>query len=139
MVELREYELPDEFLEIMKVLKPDTVNRLNIQHDSFIRIRDFGLNYLKLNKQARKLFDSPETIEFEWCDEVLKDAILPELGKDTCTVGFDCMTNFICYRISVLIRNKTIPEIRQLMNIPGDFTPDEEAALSKQLQWASTP
>ena len=39
-------------------------------------------------------------------------------------------------KVASLIKNKTVPEIRQFFNIENDFTPEEEAQIMEENKWA---
>ncbi|KAJ8774209.1 hypothetical protein K2173_009640 [Erythroxylum novogranatense] len=42
----------------------------------------------------------------------------------------------ICRKVADLIKGKSVTAIRELFNIPSDFTPEEEAEIRKNNSWA---
>ena len=41
-----------------------------------------------------------------------------------------------CAKVSAVIKDKSIPEIRKYFNIENDFTPEEEAEVMSENKWA---
>ena len=39
-------------------------------------------------------------------------------------------------KVASLIKNKTVPEIREFFNIENDFTPEEEMQIMEENKWA---
>ena len=39
-------------------------------------------------------------------------------------------------KVATIIKNKTIPEIREYFNIENDFTPEEEQQIMDENKWA---
>ena len=46
------------------------------------------------------------------------------------------MLDLTCQTVADMIKGKSVEEIRQTFNIKNDFTPEEEAEIRKENQWA---
>lgn len=46
------------------------------------------------------------------------------------------LLDLCCARIASFIKGKTPEQIRTNLNIPNDFTPEEEAAVKAENKWA---
>ena len=46
------------------------------------------------------------------------------------------MLDLTCQTVADMIKDKSVEEIRQTFNIKNDFTPEEEAEIRKENQWA---
>ena len=63
--------------------------------------------------------------------EVLFDVILAANYLD-----IKHLLDLSCAKVASMIKNKTVPEIRRFFNIENDFTPEEEAQIMEENQWA---
>jgi S-phase kinase-associated protein 1 len=46
------------------------------------------------------------------------------------------MLDLTCQTIADMIKGKSVEEIRETFNIKNDFTPEEEAEIRRENQWA---
>lgn len=129
IVENTEYELSDSVSDYIRGLKITEPNILSIKKESFIKMQEFITHYSALDKQARREFDNPENITYEWCE--FPDSNLIELGSDTVNIGFDHLSNLISYKVACLIKGKTSSEIRELFKLEDNVSEE----LKKRTEW----
>ena len=83
------------------------------------------------NKEELDKFDKA------FVDEVKADqATLFDLILAANYLNVKGMLDLTCQTVADMIKGKSVEEIRQTFNIKNDFTPEEEAEIRKENQWA---
>ena len=84
------------------------------------------------------LQDYPAALAHEYAAFVvdISQEMLFEIVLASNKLGLTNMLNLACAQIAAMIKGKTPEEIRQTFNIVNDFTPEEEAQMRDENQWA---
>ena len=84
------------------------------------------------------LQDYPAALAHEYAAFVvdISQEMLFEIVLASNKLGLTNMLDLACAQIAAMIKGKTPEEIRQTFNIVNDFTPEEEAQMRDENQWA---
>ena len=103
----------------------------------------FSEEFMKKDKNDQKRYGEPdqweeESTEKKWFNTTIATMPMPQilvLINTSTSLGFEALSNICCYYIAQSVQEKTTAEMRAMMGIPNDFTPEEEAELAKENEW----
>jgi S-phase kinase-associated protein 1 len=74
-----------------------------------------------------------------WDDEFIKKVdfvTLFDLIRDSNYLNIKNLMDLTCKTLADMMKGKSTEEIRKMLNIENDFTPEEEAQVKRENQWA---
>ena len=80
--------------------------------------------------------DKEELVKFDKAFVEVDQATLFDLILAANYLNVKGMLDLTCQTVADMIKGKSVEEIRQTFNIKNDFTPEEEAEIRKENQWA---
>jgi hypothetical protein len=117
-----------------------------ISIDTLKLLLDFAETLVRMDEADRKLYATPE----KWDDgsspqrwyvatfTKLNIRVVFQLANVATQLGFGTLHNICCFHIAQQIKGKNTVEIRNLLGIENDFTPEEETKLSEELSWLNS-
>ena len=66
----------------------------------------------------------------------LEQEVLFELIMASNYLDIKPLLDLACAKVASLIKNKSVPEIREFFNIENDFSPEEEQQIMEENKWA---
>ncbi|XP_059065400.1 SKP1-like protein 1B [Cryptomeria japonica] len=100
------------------------------------------MEYCKYHVEAAKTSEEKSAISEEdvkkWDQEFVKvdQATLFDLILAANYLNINNLLHFTCQTVADMIEGKSPEEIRKTFNIKNDFTPEEEAEVRRENQWA---
>lgn len=137
------HKLAVDFVYLSSIFKVDEIAILKISVLNFEKVKEFGDYYCSLDAQERKLFNEPEKI---WDKETkiskfldkyleISSQMLIELINEVSNIEMNILLNILVFRLSRIIKDKKIEEIRELLKVEDDFTADEKKQLEEETKW----
>lgn len=144
-----EHALPISFMNLTNKFRENETNILNINQDIFNKIREFGNFYLSLeHKKEKDMFKNPKlifNIKSEnnesniknWCNNFLDMNIdkLLALMNESQELDIKELLNICCYKLSNIINNKSIDEIKNMLNITSNLSTEEIYSIRSENSW----
>jgi len=136
-------QLPLEFINLSNVFKEGEVIHIHTSLTIFQRIKEFGEYYLSLSKKDKNMFENvpqiydKDNLIQDWCEKFTNniDGNLIELTHQSDLLSIIPLENFCCYKIAQLIQDKSISEMRQILKVENDFSPEEEEVVKRESDW----
>ncbi|CEG84996.1 Putative E3 ubiquitin ligase complex SCF subunit sconC [Rhizopus microsporus] len=107
------YKVLEKIIEWCSYHRDDNINKDDKQENRTIEIDEWDQNFMQVEQ------------------EMLFDIILAANYLD-----IKQLLDIGCKTVADMIKGKTVEEIRKTFNIVNDFTPEEEAQIKKENEWA---
>lgn len=132
-----EQNIPIDYNQLSDIFKGDEIINLNISLKTFKKMREFGDHYLALDKKEKKSYEMPDQLDEDWMNDYFDMTIkeLIEMSNEINTLNIKILTDLFCYKISEFIKDKSVDEIRSILGVNNDFTPEEEKKLDDETEW----
>ncbi|KAK2363585.1 SKP1 protein 1B [Trifolium repens] len=97
------------------------------------------IEYCKKHVEAATANSDEEKDLTIWDDEFIKQVdrvMLFDLIRGSNYLNINNLMELGCKTVADMIRGKSTEEIREILNVENDFTPEEEAQIKRENQWA---
>lgn len=119
----------------------DTTTSITLQlvYDDIQFIIQFAEDLIKREAfNKAEIFATMHEEDQCYCREklgVLKISQMIDIANACDTLGFLALQRACCWMISMAIKGKSTEEMRALLNIKNDFSPDEENKIIEECEW----
>jgi len=137
--------IPSHAVPLLTSIKAgqESFNAGDVEKNVLEVIYQFVDEYSRMGSAEKKSHDNPrswsdECAEYVWYAKTfgsLNMKEILELVNTSHALGFETLTNICSFHIAKLIKGKSPKEIREILNVPNDFSPEEEEELAKDNAW----
>uniref|UniRef100_A0ACD5WQ04 Uncharacterized protein n=1 Tax=Avena sativa TaxID=4498 RepID=A0ACD5WQ04_AVESA len=108
----------------------ETVPLPNVHSGTLAMVIEYGDNHLRMDAEPDvRRWDKEFVRKLDTSD--LFDLILAANYLD-----YECLLNLMCKAVADMIEGKTTEQMREILGIENDFTPEEEAEMVAEYPWA---
>ncbi|KAH6847835.1 Skp1 family, dimerization domain-containing protein [Chaetomium sp. MPI-CAGE-AT-0009] len=130
----------DENTDLTEAVIP--ISMTEVSDDAIAKVLEWATEYKDLAKPSedeKEVQDRAMITFTDWEKKMFDDMtsqMLYEVLVLTNFLEFNRLYNLACLIVANMLKNKTASQIREILAIESDFTPEEEEEIRKETAWA---
>jgi S-phase kinase-associated protein 1 len=126
----------DEEAKVLEIPLPNVKNAVLTKVIEYCKhyTNDEAMTQIQTPLKSSKIEDLVQTWYAGFVD--VEQTLLFELVTAANFMDIKPLLDLTCLAVSISIKGKTAPQLREIFNISNDFSPEEEAQVREESQWA---